>query len=281
VTRAWCLFELYTAIGEPGKVEIDIILTESEQRDFVHAMATDGCKSSRPLLRLLFSPLHRVSHPTALRADICIDKALNGVHSAKATASRPSDLDAIRALIQSKPGGFEVLDSTVKRHLGHWFEGKGAVRSAERVRRSGDRNQTGDWSGGSERMAISPSFSHGSLSLPHASNDYLDVGGAEALQVGHRCTVKNRGAGVVRFVGEVKQSLRIGVALDTPSGLNDGTFGGTRYFECPGGHGVFAKPENVQPVGELVDVSGVLDTFEGQRTFSATMPDDTQFGFGI
>jgi hypothetical protein len=28
-----------------------------------------------------------------------------------------------------------VLDSTVKRHLGKWFESKGALRTAERVRR--------------------------------------------------------------------------------------------------------------------------------------------------
>jgi hypothetical protein len=210
---------------------------------------------------------------------MCIDKALNGVHSAKATASRPSDLDAIRALIKSKPGGFEVLDSTVKRHLSHWFEGKGAVRSAERVERSGDRHQTGDWSGGSERMAISPP-----VLLPLISNSYNESRGVETLQLGHRCTVTGRGAGVVRFVGTVKETMRIGVLLDNPTGLNDGTLGGTRYFECPNGHGVFAKPENVLPVGELVDVSDVLGTFQGQRTSSGTMPEsdnDTQFGFGF
>lgn len=51
LTRAWCLFELYTAIGEHGTVEIDIILTDTEQRDFVKAMATEGCTffSHRPL----------------------------------------------------------------------------------------------------------------------------------------------------------------------------------------------------------------------------------------
>lgn len=103
-------------------------------------------------------------------ADRCIDKALNGVHSAKATASRTSDLDAIRALIQSKPGGFEVLDSTVKRHLSKWVEGKGAVRSAERVLRSGSHHPpTSDWSGGSERMAITLTGTH--------TLDYLDSTG--------------------------------------------------------------------------------------------------------
>jgi hypothetical protein len=46
LTRAWCLFELNTAIGEHGKVEIDIILTEIEQDDFVQAMASVGCTLS-------------------------------------------------------------------------------------------------------------------------------------------------------------------------------------------------------------------------------------------
>eukprot|EP00037_Helgoeca_nana_P030011 m.366658 g.366658 ORF g.366658 m.366658 type:complete len:323 (+) comp28096_c0_seq17:1951-2919(+) len=109
-----------------------------------------------------------------------------------------------------------------KRHLEHWFEGKGAVRSAERVQRSGNRHQTGDWLGGGKRMAISSSVSQGSLELPLASSDYLDVGGAGALHVGHRCSVKNRGAGTVRFVGKVKQSLGIGVALDTPTASTTG-----------------------------------------------------------
>jgi hypothetical protein len=46
LTRAWCLFELNTAIGEHGKVEIDIILTETEQDDFVQTMASVGCTLS-------------------------------------------------------------------------------------------------------------------------------------------------------------------------------------------------------------------------------------------
>jgi hypothetical protein len=235
------------------------------------------------------------------------------VLSANATASRQSDLEAIRALIQSKPGGFEVLDSTVKRHLDKWFVSKGAVRSAERVQRSSSRVSAAEgWSGGSERLPMSPTpsgylnvggvedgdtqpnrqrsteastskrFLKGwlgggeRLATSSAAEAYLDVGdapypaqpindhslvsddmaGAEPqLQVGQRCTVKDRGDGVVRFVGTIKTKpllgVRIGVTLDTQTGLNDGTVDGTRYFECRAGHGVFSQPENVQPGDKL------------------------------
>jgi hypothetical protein len=264
--------------------------------------------------------------------DKCTDKALNGVHSVKATASRQSDLDAIRALIQSKPGGFEVLDSTVKRHLGKWFERKGAVRSAERVLRKTSRASNEGWSGGSERLAISPPPS-GYLNVGGAEDDanqhniqptdktsttggavadsephgvwrssnrvlkgwpgdsgrlatslpptgYLNVGGvedeknqlttdvptvadADSLRLGQRCTVKGHGTGVVRFIGIIKTKpmlgVQIGVALNTRTGLNDGTTDGTRYFSCRAGHGVFSLSENVQPVDKLEDESFGFD----------------------
>jgi hypothetical protein len=63
------------------------------------------------------------------------------VQSENATAFFPADLEAIRSLVVSKPGGFAQLNSTVKKHLHRWFEGQGAVRSAERISRRGDRNR--------------------------------------------------------------------------------------------------------------------------------------------
>jgi hypothetical protein len=44
LTRAWCLFELYTAIGERENVEVNVILTDEEMRAFVKAMSSEGCK---------------------------------------------------------------------------------------------------------------------------------------------------------------------------------------------------------------------------------------------
>lgn len=38
----------------------------------------------------------------------------------------------------------------------------------------------------------------------------------------------------------------LGIELDKPSGKNDGSVGGVRYFKCPSKHGVFAPPSRVQ-----------------------------------
>ena len=47
----------------------------------------------------------------------CIDAALADIRSEEAIATRDADLAAIRTLVQSKPGGFAVLNTTVRQHL--------------------------------------------------------------------------------------------------------------------------------------------------------------------
>lgn len=60
--------------------------------------------------------------------------------------------------------------------------------------------------------------------------------------------------GQVKYVGEVPQipglGSWIGVALDEPTGKNDGTAAGVRYFTCATNHGVFVRPERVE-VGDF------------------------------
>eukprot|EP00035_Acanthoeca_spectabilis_P011007 m.194105 g.194105 ORF g.194105 m.194105 type:complete len:1680 (-) comp15199_c0_seq4:5570-10609(-) len=130
LSRAWCLFELYTAIRESGQVTIDVILTKEEDTSFLKDMGTEGYT--------------------------CIDSAFDNIQSENATASHPEDLKAIRQLIESKPGGFATLNRVVSNRLEQWFRQHGAVKTSGRVRRNrtqGSANNSAgsfvDHSGGS------------------------------------------------------------------------------------------------------------------------------------
>lgn len=70
--------------------------------------------------------------------------------------------------------------------------------------------------------------------------------------VGERCLVESGHRGEVAFVGEIpgKPGVFVGVRLDDPFGLNDGTVAGVRYFEALPKCGVFVRPEKVQ-VGDF------------------------------
>ena len=102
VKRAWCLFELYTAIRLPQNVEIDIILSPCESESFHDAIVAGGYS--------------------------VVDGALEHIHAESATASVQADLDAIRALIRGYAGGFNTLNETVRAHLAHWFENHGGIK---------------------------------------------------------------------------------------------------------------------------------------------------------
>ena len=57
-----------------------------------------------------------------------------------------------------------------------------------------------------------------------------------------------------RFV-EFASGAWVGVELDTPTGLNNGSVRGKSYFRCRAGYGVFAEPQNVLPEG-VVEAAG-------------------------
>lgn len=51
---------------------------------------------------------------------------------------------------------------------------------------------------------------------------------------------------VCRVCVYVGSGIWLGIELDKPSGKNNGSVGGVKYFSCPPKHGVFAPPSRVQ-----------------------------------
>jgi len=81
---------------------------------------------------------------------------------------------------------------------------------------------------------------------------------ASKISVGDRCEVLPGGRrGEVMFVDKVEElnlGFWVGVALDEPMGLGDGTAKGKRYFDCLGPkYGTFARPDKVI-VGDFPDL---------------------------
>uniref|UniRef100_A0A8D3C3K6 CAP-Gly domain-containing protein n=1 Tax=Scophthalmus maximus TaxID=52904 RepID=A0A8D3C3K6_SCOMX len=73
------------------------------------------------------------------------------------------------------------------------------------------------------------------------------------VHLGERVLVVGQRTGVVQFYGKTSfaPGLWLGIELDKPSGKNDGSVGGVRYFSCPPKHGVFAPPSRVQRTDTL------------------------------
>uniref|UniRef100_A0AAV2JFG0 CAP-Gly domain-containing protein n=1 Tax=Knipowitschia caucasica TaxID=637954 RepID=A0AAV2JFG0_KNICA len=74
-----------------------------------------------------------------------------------------------------------------------------------------------------------------------------------------------------QFEGEHKKSLWLGIELDKPSGKNDGSVGGVRYFSCAPKHGVFAPPSRVQRIHGSVDCLSELSSARLPHSFSGSM----------
>uniref|UniRef100_A0A8C6X014 Si:dkeyp-47f9.4 n=1 Tax=Neogobius melanostomus TaxID=47308 RepID=A0A8C6X014_9GOBI len=93
------------------------------------------------------------------------------------------------------------------------------------------------------------------------------------VRLGDRVLVVGQRTGVVQYYGETSfaPGLWLGIELDKPSGKNDGSVGGVRYFRCPPKHGVFAPPSRVQRIHGSVDCLSELSSARLSHSFSGTM----------
>uniref|UniRef100_A0A8C6NVN0 CAP-Gly domain-containing linker protein 4-like n=1 Tax=Nothobranchius furzeri TaxID=105023 RepID=A0A8C6NVN0_NOTFU len=105
---------------------------------------------------------------------------------------------------------------------------------------------------------------------PSGSSSVFD--GSE-VRLGERVLVAGERTGVVQFCGNTNfaPGVWLGVELDKPSGKNDGSVGGVRYFSCPPKHGVFAPPSRVQRIHGSVDCLSELTTSRLSRPPSETI----------
>ncbi|XP_030247425.1 CAP-Gly domain-containing linker protein 4 isoform X1 [Sparus aurata] len=105
---------------------------------------------------------------------------------------------------------------------------------------------------------------------PSASSS---VCGGPEVRLGERVLVVGQRTGVVQFYGKTSfaPGLWLGIKLDKPSGKNDGSVGGVRYFSCPPKHGVFAPPSRVQRIHGSVDCLSELSSSRLSHPLNGTI----------
>ncbi|XP_054862023.1 CAP-Gly domain-containing linker protein 4 isoform X2 [Amphiprion ocellaris] len=133
----------------------------------------------------------------------------------------------------------------------------------------------------SPRMTPSPALrsSTGTTALTAAGLRSRTPSGSSSLcegsevRIGERVLVVGQRTGVVQFYGKTSfaPGLWLGVELDKPSGKNDGSVGGVRYFSCPPKHGVFAPPSRVQRIHGSVDCLSELTSSRLSHPFTGTI----------
>lgn len=90
------------------------------------------------------------------------------------------------------------------------------------------------------------------LSSSYGSEDF-NVNSLDSLgdlKMGQVICVGDKKTGRIRYIGptEFAAGVWIGVELDTPSGKNDGSVSGQRYFACKPRYGSFVRPEKCFPI---------------------------------
>ncbi|KAF3008835.1 hypothetical protein E8E13_010799 [Curvularia kusanoi] len=67
------------------------------------------------------------------------------------------------------------------------------------------------------------------------------------FKVGQKIETNTHRTGLVKYVGpiHVAEGAWLGIDLQEPTGKNDGSVRGERYFDCPPGHGLFVKETDI------------------------------------
>lgn len=90
----------------------------------------------------------------------------------------------------------------------------------------------------------------------------------EGINVGDRCEVQpGARRGTVRWVGEaevLKAGYWVGIQLDEPLGMNNGTIKGEKLFECDENHGSMCRGKNVT-VGDFPEVDFMASDDEDEE----------------
>lgn len=88
---------------------------------------------------------------------------------------------------------------------------------------------------------------------------------ADTYNVGDRCKILADGQrGELRYIGRIpdlSEGFYVGVQLDEPYGLNDGSVNGVNYFNCPSKYGIFVRPDKVA-VGDFPEIDPFDDSSE-------------------
>lgn len=98
-------------------------------------------------------------------------------------------------------------------------------------------------------------------------------------EIGDRCQIGGR-AGSVVFIGYTgfAPGEWIGVVLDEPSGKNDGSVDGQRYFKCEPNHGLFCKASKLE---RLESLSTSNQGLKGLEVSPPLNPYAKEFGINI
>ncbi|XP_028294868.1 CAP-Gly domain-containing linker protein 4 isoform X2 [Gouania willdenowi] len=117
----------------------------------------------------------------------------------------------------------------------------------------------------------SPVNTAGPLSRTPTGSSSLRTGSEVCL--GDRVLVVKQRTGVVQFYGKTNfaPGLWLGIELDKPSGKNDGSVGGVRYFSCPPKHGLFAPPSHVQRIHGSVGCLSELTSARLRHSLNGTI----------